>query len=146
MGIFQDWINKHKLNEATPAGWVPSDSVGPTPLISAMMKIRRQQGFLPFETAWDTNGFQTKFGLSNEEMTAFRGTRLFKPADGGYMLDKVEFDRLYQALATQHPNMFVPHPSAHNLAPKPQNTMPHTPPMQKTPVSPPPPPVPPIRR
>lgn len=89
---FKEW-----LNEGTPANWAPTPRIGHDPLISALVKIKKAQGNMPFNGNFaDLNAFQVRFNLAPDELEKLKAAKLLTRNPYGFNVDPNRFNTIYQ--------------------------------------------------
>lgn len=135
MGLFLNWLEKKKLNEGTPANWQPEQQIGHDPLHSALMKIKKGEGQMPFNGNFsNTNVLAVRFSLNNEELNALKKLNLIVKDEYGVNIDQAKFSHLFNKLAQKTPamSMIGQNPSAPRLPappPPPQKMVPNPTPL-----------------
>lgn len=113
MGLFSEWLERKKLTEGRPANWSPAARIGNDPLTSAVEKIQRNLGQMPFDANFTgPDAVQTTFGLDGEELAALQQINLLARGQYGYNIDKNRFAAVFQSLRGRTPNTTYTHKTA----------------------------------
>lgn len=107
MQTFLNWLDN--INEGTPIDWKPTSRIGYDPLTSALEKIQRNQGHLPFSGNYmSLDALKIKLGLDNEEFESLKRIKLFVRSDdgnGGWNIDKNKFISIFKQIRKFSPKI-----------------------------------------
>lgn len=83
-------------NEGAPAGWAPSPRMAVSPFASALHKIARNSGNMPFSGNFTDPGvFQIRFGLDREELDLLKTYGYLVKSPYGWNIDEPKFKKMY---------------------------------------------------
>lgn len=109
MGLFFEWMSQRFYTEGMPAGWQPSPQIAHDPFVSALEKIQRNLGRLPFNANFaSSENFMTQFGLSPQELERLLRARVLQQGPDGWNVNQQSFSNWFKQLRGSAPSLNTP--------------------------------------
>lgn len=103
MKTFNEWLNEGMPVPAQPTGFHPGTR---DPLTSALVKIEKNPGQMPFDGGFTgPSVFAVRFQMSPEELAILQKLRLLVRDEYGTHIDRNRFAQVYQQILKTPPSI-----------------------------------------